>query len=162
MFLVFLLLVLETTSCIPDSFDYLLNIDPTIKIYPRYAQKVNFVGEVIDGYKVSTIIITKQAGKALSQVQQKLINQGYSLLVYDAYRPQKAVDHFVRWSQTPGDSLFKQFFYPFIDKSQIIPSGYVAAKSGHTRGSTVDLTIIPLSSEIQQLRAKKTTLMNGQ
>lgn len=82
----------------PEGFDYLHNIDNTIAIFPRYAQPINFVGEVIDGYRTSTIIITKQAGRALANVQKQLREYGYSLLVYDAYRPQKAVNHFMRWS----------------------------------------------------------------
>lgn len=92
------MIVFQVTIAMPEAFDYLQNIDPTIAIFPRYAQPINFVGEVIDGYKANTIIITKEAGKALANVQKQLRPYGYSLLVYDAYRPQKAVDHFMRWS----------------------------------------------------------------
>lgn len=129
---------------IPASFDYLYNIDPTIILQPRYAISKNFVGEVVDGYLRQTVIITKNAGFALANVQAELKRLGYSLVVYDAYRPQKGVDHFVRWSEQPEDYKTKAEFYPYLAKERIIPDGYVATKSGHSRGSTVDLTIIGL------------------
>ncbi len=87
----------------------------------------------------------------MANVQKDLRLYGYGLVVYDAYRPQKAVDHFVRWSNQPEDSKTKQEFYPYLDKKNIIPEGYVAQKSGHSRGSTIDLTIIELGSKIRDI-----------
>ena len=82
----------------PAAFDYLSSIDPSIILQPRYAISKNFIGEVIDGYLRQTVILTKSAGYALANVQADLKKLGYSLVVYDAYRPQKAVNHFMRWS----------------------------------------------------------------
>ena len=87
---------------------------------------------------------------------------GYSLVVYDAYRPQKAVDHFMKWSEQPEDFKTKKYYYPFINKEDIIPQGYVAKKSGHSRGSTVDLSIIPLGGNLHDLIPREVTLANGQ
>jgi len=82
----------------PNKFDYLSNIDPTIILQPRYAISGNFIGEVVDGYLAKKVVISKMAGIALSNVQSDFKKIGYSLVVYDAYRPQKGVDHFIRWS----------------------------------------------------------------
>ncbi len=143
--LIIALFLVITMKCqIPPAFDYLSNIDPSIILQPRYAISKNFVGEVIDGYLRQTVIITKSAGYALANVQADLKKLGFSLVVYDAYRPQKAVNHFMRWSEQPEDYKTKAEFYPYLDKSRIIPDGYVATKSGHSRGSTIDLTIIAL------------------
>lgn len=90
-----------TTNPFPQGFDYLSNIDPSILQASRYATTSNFVGEVITGYKSTQIVISNKAGQALANVQRKLNHLGYSLLVYDAYRPQKAVDHFFRWAELP-------------------------------------------------------------
>ena len=95
-------------SAFPEAFDYLYNIDPSILIMPRYALQGNFVGQVIDGYKAQTVVVTKLAGIALSNVQRDLKKYGYSLVVYDAYRPQKGVDHFVRWSKQQEDYKTKK------------------------------------------------------
>jgi D-alanyl-D-alanine dipeptidase len=100
----------------PSEFDYISNIDPTIIIQPRYAIPGNFVGEVVDGYLAQKAVITKMAGYALANVQSELKKLGYSLVVYDAYRPQKGVDHFVRWSKQLEDYKTKAEFYPYLDK----------------------------------------------
>lgn len=135
----------------PTSFDYLSNIDASIIQQARYAIESNFVGEVIEGYLSGEVVITKNAGYALANVQKDLRVFGYGLVVYDAYRPQKAVEHFLRWSKQPEDFKTKQEFYPYLEKTDIIPEGYVAEKSGHSRGSTVDLTIIELGKKIHDV-----------
>lgn len=106
--------------------------------------------------------MTRLAAVALSNVQKELNNYGYSLLVYDAYRPQKGVDHFMRFIQAPEQYKTKSLFYPFLPKQQFIPGGYVARKSGHTRGSTVDLTIIPLNKKVHPIQVADSQLNNGQ
>lgn len=152
--LVSLLIVANSLKmqAMPSEFDYISNIDPTIIIQPRYAIPGNFVGEPIDGYLAQKAVITKMAGYALANVQSDLKKLGYSLVVYDAYRPQKGVDHFVRWSKQPEDYKTKAEFYPYLDKEEIIPQGYVAEQSGHSRGSTVDLTIIPIGQKVHEIR----------
>ena len=110
----------------------------------RYYSTYNFVGERIDGYTEPVALLTKEAAAALNEVSKDLMQKGYRLKIYDAYRPQKAVEHFMRWAQDVSDTRMKPFFYPDLDKAQIIPQGYIAARSNHSRGSTVDLTLFDM------------------
>ena len=107
----------------------------------RYYSPNNFTGNKINGYKAPRAYLTKEALKALSKAAADLRKQGYRLLIWDAYRPQKAVDNFVAWIKNPNDPGDKTF-YPELQKSDLIAGNYIATKSGHTRGSTIDLTII--------------------
>ena len=127
-------------------FVELNKVDSSIKQEMMYFQANNFVGEKIDGYKQPTCILTKQAALALKEVQTELASVGMGLLVFDCYRPQTAVDHFVRFSKSKDQST-KSLFYPNLDKDRMFREGYVATKSGHSRGSTVDLTIISLTEK---------------
>ncbi|WP_455355045.1 M15 family metallopeptidase [Streptomyces sp. SYSU K217416] len=128
----------------PKEFVALRSVDPTIMQEMRYTTAHNFVGERVDGYRQPVCILTRPAAQALHRAQTKLLRQGYSLKVYDCYRPQRAVDHFVRWAQDPQDEAMKAEFYPHVDKSRLFADGYIAEKSGHSRGSTVDLTLVKL------------------
>lgn len=129
-------------SKLPENFVYLSDIDASIKSELRYFSTNNFIGKPIDGYKRETIIVTKPTATALAKVQKELALKGLSLKIYDAYRPQQSVDHFVRWAKVLNDTLMKNQYYPDVDKKDLFKLGYIASKSGHTRGSTVDLTII--------------------
>ena len=113
----------------------------------RYFSTYNFVGARIDGYLEPTALLTKEAADSLRAVSDELKTLGYRLKIYDAYRPQKAVDHFVRWAENIPDTLMRQFFYPDLDKSVLFDQEYICAKSGHTRGSTVDLTLFDMQTE---------------
>ena len=113
----------------------------------RYYGTYNFVGERIDGYMQPTALLTKEAAAALKAVSDDVMAQGYRLKIYDAYRPQCGVDHFVRWAADMQDKKMKQYFYPDLDKSVLFEQEYIMAKSGHTRGSTVDLTLFDMNSE---------------
>ena len=113
----------------------------------RYFGTYNFVGARIDGYLEPTALITKKAGEALRAVSEDVKAQGYRLKIYDAYRPQKGVDHFVRWAADLNDKEMKPYFYPDLDKSVLFDQEYIMAKSGHTRGSTVDLTLFDMNTE---------------
>ena len=113
----------------------------------RYYTTFNVVGERIDGYEQPVALITREAGEALKLASDALIEQGYRLKIFDAYRPQMAVDHFVRWSQDPDDQRMKPYFFPDMDKSVLFEQGYIAEQSGHTRGSTVDLTLFDMRTE---------------
>ncbi|MFD6437337.1 M15 family metallopeptidase [Streptomyces venezuelae] len=128
----------------PKEFVALRDVDPTIIQEMRYFTPHNFVGEPVDGYKKPMCIVTEPAAKALHKAQRKLLRQGYSLKVYDCYRPQRAVDHFVRWAEDLADERMKAEFYPHVDKTRLFADGYIAEKSGHSRGSTVDLTVVRL------------------
>ena len=112
----------------------------------RYITHNNFIGKPIDGYKKNIIIISTPAAEALKKVQAKLTAFGLSLKVYDAYRPQRAVNHFVRWAKVLNDTLMKQQYYPDVAKKDLFKLDYIASKSGHTRGSTVDLTIVDMKT----------------
>ncbi|MFY0603428.1 MAG: M15 family metallopeptidase [Flavobacteriaceae bacterium] len=137
-------IILFTFGCtkLPESFVYLNNIDASIKTELRYLSTNNFIGKPIDGYKREVIIVTMPTAKALAKVQKELLKEELSLKIYDAYRPQQAVDHFVRWAKVLNDTLMKSQYYPNVAKKDLFTLGYIASKSGHTRGSTVDLTII--------------------
>lgn len=132
---------------LPNDFVYLKDVDPTILQEIRYAQDHNFIGRPVTGYEASTCILTRKAALALHQVQLKLRKSHLSLKVYDCYRPQKAVDDFVQWSKVPTDETMKAEFYPRVDKAELFNLGYVAKKSGHTRGSTVDLTLVAIPAK---------------
>lgn len=133
----------------PADFVALRAVDPTILQDIRYSTPHNFTGRVVDGYASPTCLLTAPAARALHRVQQGLVHRGYSLKVYDCYRPQRAVDRFVAWSQDSREHAMKAEFYPEVAKSRLFADGYIARRSGHSRGSTVDLTIV-------RLRAKPT------
>ncbi|MGW4550989.1 M15 family metallopeptidase [Streptomyces violaceorubidus] len=128
----------------PEDFVALRSVDPTIIEEMRYATAHNFVGERVDGYRQPLCILTRPAAEALHRAQTRLLSQGYSLKVYDCYRPQRAVDHFVRWAEDLDDQDMKAEFYPEVDKTRLFADGYIAEKSGHSRGSTMDLTLVRL------------------
>lgn len=128
----------------PEDFVALRTVDPTIVQEMRYFTPHNFVGERIDGYRQPLCILTRTAAEALHQAQKRLLHRGYTLKVYDCYRPQRAVDHFVRWAEDLDDQAMKGEFYPKVDKTRLFVDGYIAEKSGHSRGSTMDLTIVRL------------------
>jgi len=107
----------------------------------RYYSPNNFTGNKIQGYKAPRAYMTKKALAALAKAADDLRSQGYRLLIWDSYRPQKAVDNFVKWINDPTDPGDKTF-YPELEKSDLLAGKYIMAKSGHTRGSTIDLTII--------------------
>ena len=113
----------------------------------RYYGTYNFVGTRIDGYEEPTALLTKRAADSLKAVSDDVIKLGYRLKIYDAYRPQKGVDHFVRWAEDIADTLMKSYFYPDLDKRVLFPQEYICLKSGHTRGSTLDLTLFDMTTE---------------
>ena len=135
----------------PAGFVSLASVDRTILQDIRYATPHNFTGRVVDGYAEPVCLLTAPAAQALHRVQQGLVRRGYSLKVYDCYRPQRAVDRFVAWANDPADTTMKAEFYPDVDKAHLFDDGYIARRSGHTRGSTVDLTIVKLPA--RQARA---------
>lgn len=125
---------------LPKEFVYLKDIDTSIQQKMMYLSFENFVGEPIHGYKDPTCILTKKAAEALKNIQKELTTYGLSLLVFDCYRPQQAVDHFIEFSKD-SKTKTKEKYYPNLTKERMFKEGYVATKSGHSRGSTVDLTI---------------------
>lgn len=130
-----------------ENFVNLAEAVPDAILEIRYYSTYNFVGSRIDGYIEPMALLTKEAAKALKQVSDELVQMGYRLKIYDAYRPQKAVDHFVRWSKDDNDTLMKRYFYPDLNKNVLFVQDYINEKSGHSRGSTVDLTLFDMSTE---------------
>ncbi len=128
-------------SPLPDGFVYVHEVIPDLDVELRYLTDHNFVGKPIDGYRANTLILTKDAAEALRKVQEVLRDQNLCLKVYDGYRPQRAVNHFVSWAKDLGDTLNKHAFYPEVQKQFLFSEGYIASKSGHSRGSTIDLTV---------------------
>jgi D-alanyl-D-alanine dipeptidase len=137
----------ELLAQLPKGFVTLHTIEPSIKIDMHYTHDHNFVGKPIDGYKKSICIMTKETALALHKVQQQLKPFGLGLKLFDAYRPQRAVDHFVSWAKDIDDTKMKHVHYPNVDKKNLFRDGYIARRSGHSRGSTVDVTIIDLQSK---------------
>ena len=132
-----------------DSSDFVLLSEavPDAILEIRYYSTYNFVGDRIDGYEEPVALLTKEAADALKEVSDDLNQKGYRLKIYDAYRPQKAVTHFMNWAKDIDDTRMKDYFYPELDKSVLFDQGYIAEKSGHSRGSTVDLTLFDMSTE---------------
>jgi D-alanyl-D-alanine dipeptidase len=131
------------SSGLPRGFVYLRDMDPTIVQDIRYAGSHNFVGRPIRGYLAAECILSEPAANALEAVQRKLAAKKLSLIVWDCYRPKRAVDDFLRWSRDPAHTEMKAEFYPRTDKKNLFALGYLASRSAHSRGSTVDLGIIP-------------------
>ena len=138
----------ETYRFSDDSSDFILLDEAVPDAFQeiRYFSKYNFIGERIDGYEEPEAILTKQAAASLKKVSDECMAKGYRLKIFDAYRPQKAVDHFVRWASDPHDVRMKEIFYPEVEKDSLFAQGFIAAHSSHTRGSTVDLTLMDINT----------------
>ena len=139
----------EGQSTSPDDatgFVSLAEAAPDVILEIRYYSTYNFVGERVDGYEEPCALMTKEAAEALNNAAAEAEEQDYRLKVYDAYRPQMAVDHFVRWAEDVDDTAMKAYFYPELDKSVLFDQGYIDAKSGHSRGSTIDLTLFDMDT----------------
>lgn len=119
---------------------------PSIKTDVRYAGTNNFVGRPIPGYSAEKIILSKSAADSLHKAIEHLKGKGYGVNIFDAYRPQKAVDYFRKWSRVLDDTITKASFYPDIAKKDLFRLGYIASKSGHSRGSTIDLSLTDLKT----------------
>ncbi|MBR0129993.1 MAG: M15 family metallopeptidase [Firmicutes bacterium] len=131
-----------------DASDFVLLSDyvPGIIQEIRYFSTYNFVGDRIDGYEEPVAIITKEAARAVKEISNLAMVNGYRLKVFDAYRPAKAVRHFVLWGIEDLDLRMKPFFYPDLQKQELFKKGYIASKSSHSRGSTIDLTLLDMQT----------------
>jgi D-alanyl-D-alanine dipeptidase len=138
----------QKSTLTPD-FTYLENVAPTIIQEMRYAGFHNFIGKPLPGYLSAKCILTVETAKALAKVQAELKKSSLSLKVYDCYRPKKAVNYFMRWADDLDDVKMKEEFYPQVEKSDLFKEGYIAKKSRHSAGGTVDLTIVELPAKDQ-------------
>jgi D-alanyl-D-alanine dipeptidase len=121
------------------------DVVPGLIVEARYFGTHNFVGRRIDGYEAEKCLLARPAAAALAEVQRDLASQGLGLKAFDCYRPARAVAHFVRWARDTGDQARKAEFYPEVDKRILFANGYISARSGHSRGSTIDLTLVRLA-----------------
>lgn len=151
-FLLVVLLFFGLYSCasreenLQEGFVYVQKEIPDIIVDLRYFGTHNFTGRPVVGYEKPILIMSKAATQALKKVQQDLKAQGYGLKAFDAYRPQRSVTSFETWAKDINDTIAKAEFYPDVDKRDLFTLGYIAAKSGHTRGSTIDLTLVDLNT----------------
>ena len=129
-----------------DDFFFVDEWAPAIRWDAKYATWDNFTGKPVDGYLTNRIVGTRALCTALERAQGKAASVGFGLLLWDGYRPQPAVDRFLRWSQEPEDGRTKSRHYPRIGRAEMFERGYVAARSGHSRGGTVDLTLYDLAT----------------
>jgi len=139
-----------TENKIPDNFVDLQTVIPSVTLDIRYYGDHNFLGTRVDGYQAPKCLVTAPAAEALAKIQAELQEFSLSLKIYDCYRPQRAVDHFVRWAKDIKDTKTKAEFYPTVDKRNLFRDGYIAEKSSHSRGSTIDLTIVPVPLPAQE------------
>ncbi len=131
---------------LPKGFVYLKEIDSTIKTDIKYYTTHNFVGKRINGYNSNKVIVSKQTADALKKIQSSLKKEQLSLKIYDAYRPERAVKHFWNWALQLNDTLMKKEYYPNVAKKELFKLQYIAKRSGHSRGSTVDVTLVDLKT----------------
>jgi D-alanyl-D-alanine dipeptidase len=146
--------VLTTSSfvwALPQGFVYLDEMTQTSPTQLRYFSSNNFLGRPVHGYDVNRVIMTRPAALALANVQSELNSFGLGVLIFDAYRPQQAVNDFVQWAADTDDIKTKPQYYPNIEKRDLFKEGYIAEKSGHSRGSTIDLTIVELGKDSKPL-----------
>jgi D-alanyl-D-alanine dipeptidase len=136
---------------LPDGFVYIDKAIPGIRVDLRYASSNNFVGRPVNGYISQRAVLSAPAAQALARVQSELKPFGLELLIFDTYRPQRAVDDFMAWSKDYADTRTKANYYPQVAKENLFPEGYIADRSGHSRGSTVDLTIVTALPAIKAL-----------
>jgi D-alanyl-D-alanine dipeptidase len=137
------------TAVMPEDFVHIEEIIPDALMDIRYCGDHNFLGVRVDGYEKPACLLTRRAAEALAGVQKELRPFGLTVKIYDCYRPQRAVDHFVRWAKDVADTKTREEFYPTIDKRNLFRDGYIAGRSSHSRGSTVDLTLVALPAPVQ-------------
>lgn len=151
-----------TTIQMPNDFVNISDVDATIIQSHRYTVSENFLGRPVPGYHAPIFCATKPLADALKKVNADAKKLGYKLVIYDAYRPQRAVNTFVAWVNDEKDTLMKELYYPTLNKSQILKDGYIFEKSAHSRGSTVDVTLIPLEKSLKPIALTQRTLSNGE
>lgn len=147
-------------STLPKGFVFLTDIDPTIIENSRYYTDQNFLARQVIGYKTPRIICTKEAALKLKTANDDLKRNGYKFVVYDGYRPQDAVNEFQRWSKDASDQAAKEYYYPTVNKKDVFKLGYIAERSGHSRGSTFDLTLIETIKTLKPIAPTKRILKN--
>ncbi len=134
----------EQENGIPEGFVYVDELIPDVILEVRYYSDDNFVGSRVDGYLAPKVILTMEAAEVLAEVAYEMRVLGLVLKLFDGYRPQEAVNHFIRWAEDVKDQKMKDKYYPEVDKKDVFKLGYIAKRSGHSRGSTIDLTLVDI------------------
>ena len=146
-----LLLIFSNTyllcAQLPEGFSSIQREIEGIMLEPRYKTENNFTGRVVEGYQSLELMLTVETINALQAAQKEFNKKGFSIKIFDAYRPQKAVNYFIEWAKDQADTLRKNEYYAHLKKSELFPLGYIAERSGHSRGSTVDLTLVYFDKE---------------
>ena len=137
----------EGQGRLPEGFVYLRDVAPSISQVMSYATSENFTGQVVPGYANPSCILTRQAATALKNVEGYLNQNGYGLVLFDCYRPERSVAFFGRWAAAPPSREDRTFYFPEVDKKDLIKKGYIAARSSHSRGSTVDVGLRDLKAD---------------
>lgn len=147
---------------LPEDFVFLSDTDRAIIENVRYSGDQNFLGRPVDGYKVNKVVCTKQAAEQLKKANDDFKKQGYKIVVYDGYRPQRAVVDFIKWGEDINDDVAKSYYYPTLEKKDLFKLGYIAGgRSTHTRGSTFDITIIKADQSLKPISFSKRKVNNG-
>ena len=160
-FLLYFILISSSKEDLPKGFVYINDIDPSIIINLKYFSTDNFIGRRVPHYKANKGIMTKEAAIALSKAQKKFITKGYAIVIYDSYRPDSSVKYFVEWMNDANDTIRKKFHYPYIKEKKDMVDIYIASRSGHSQGSTVDISLIELGKELLTESVYEERIFNG-
>ena len=159
--LVFLNTISFSKSKLPKGFVYINDIDKSIKVNLKYYGSDNFLGRRVQYYKANKGIMTEKAAIALSKAQKIFLSKGYSIVVYDAYRPDSSVKYFVEWMKDEKDNIRKKYHYPYVGKKKDMMDIYISSRSGHSNGSTIDLSIIEINKELLAESIYEERIFNG-
>ncbi len=158
---IMLFLVIKTLNALPHGFVYIEDIDKSIRVNLKYYTNDNFIGRRVPHYKANRGIMTRDTAIALSKAQKKFLAKGYSIVIYDAYRPASSVKYFMEWMKDESDNIRKKYHYPYVEQKKDMKDVYIASKSGHSRGSTVDMTVIRTDKKLLTLSNYKERKFNG-
>ena len=158
---IMLFLVIKTLNALPHGFVYIEDIDKSIRVNLKYYTTDNFIGRRVPHYKANRGIMTRDTAIALSKAQKKFLEKGYSIVIYDAYRPASSVTYFMEWMEDESDNIRKKYHYPYVEQKKDMKDIYIASKSGHSRGSTVDMTIIKVDNKLLTQSVYEERIFNG-
>ena len=160
--LIFISLMMNLSlNALPSGFVYIEDIDKSIIVNLKYFTNDNFIGRRVPHYKANRGIMTRDTAIALSKAQKKFLAKGYSIVIYDAYRPASSVKYFMEWMKDESDNFRKKYHYPYVEQKKDMKDIYIASKSGHSRGSTVDMTVIRTEKKLLTLSNYKERKFNG-
>ena len=157
----FCFIIKSSLNRLPKGFAYINDIDKSIKVNLKYYREDNFMGRRVPHYKANKGIMTENAAWALAKAQRKFLSKGYSIVVYDAYRPDSSVKYFVEWMNDPNDTIRKKYHYPYVEKKADMVDIYIASRSGHSRGSTVDMSLIKADKKLLKDSVYEERIFNG-